>query len=321
MTEPLRFDGRAVIVTGAGRGLGRAHALLLGSLGASVVVNDLGSELSGTGADSGPAHVVAEEIAAAGGEAVASVADVADERSAGSIVELALARFGRIDVVVNNAGILTSDRFPEMGVDVLMRHLAVHVAGTFNVTRAAWPAMVQAGYGRVVATTSSAVFGAPPLIGYAAAKGALIGLARSLAQLGAGDGIRVNLLAPAADTRMVLDPSLRADNGLPPLPADASADPTRGPQEVSPMLAVLAHESCPVNGEIISAGGGRAARVYLAETGGLVAPGLEPAELLARWPQIVDGETTAIPQSTAEYIAHREARIAAASPDRHLTDG
>ena len=130
--------------------------------------------------------------------------------------------------IVNNAGILTSDRFPEMGVDVLMRHLTVHVAGTFNVTRAAWPSMVEAGYGRVVATTSSAVFGAPPLIGYATAKGALIGLARSLAQLGAGDGIRVNLLAPAADTRMVFDPALRADNGLPPLPVDVPADPTRG---------------------------------------------------------------------------------------------
>ena len=113
----------------------------------------------------------------------------------------------------------------------------------------------------------------------------MIGLARSLAQFGAGDGIRVNLLAPAADTRMVLDPSLRAENGLPPLPADSRPDPTRGAAEVSPMLAVLAHESCPVNGEIISAGGGRLAHIYLAETGGLVAPGLEPAELLARWPR------------------------------------
>jgi NAD(P)-dependent dehydrogenase (short-subunit alcohol dehydrogenase family) len=306
----LRFDGRVAIVTGAGRGLGREHARLLASRGARVVVNDLGSELSGAGVDDGPAQTVVSEIERDGAQAVASCADVADPAGAQSIVELALERWGRIDIVVNNAGILTMDTFPEMELDVLMRHLAVHVGGTFNVTRAAWPHMASAGYGRVIATTSSALFGAPPLIGYAAAKGALVGLARSLAVQGADAGILVNLLAPAAETRMVTDPGLRARNGLPPLPADAAPDASRGAAEVAPMLAVLAHESCAISGQILSAGGGRLAHIYIAETAGLVAAGLAPEDLVARWDEIIDASHPAVPGSTAEYIAHREARIA-----------
>jgi NAD(P)-dependent dehydrogenase (short-subunit alcohol dehydrogenase family) len=298
----LRFDGRVAVVTGAGRGLGREYARLLASRGARVVVNDLGSELSGAGLDDGPAQTVVSEIERDGAQAVASCADVAEPAGAQSIVELALERWGRIDIVVNNAGILTMDAFPEMELDVLMRHLAVHVGGTFNVTRAAWPHMARAGYGRVIATTSSALFGAPPLIGYATAKGALVGLARSLAVQGADAGILVNLLAPAAETRMVTDPGLRARNGLPPLPADAAPDAS--------MLAALAHESCTISGQILSAGGGRLAHIYIAETAGLVAAGLAPEDLAARWDEITDASHPAVPGSTAEYIAHREARIA-----------
>ncbi len=309
MLEELRFDDRAVVVTGAGRGLGRAHALLLASRGANVVVNDLGAELSGAGNDPSPAESVVQEIVAAGGQAVPSTASVADEQGAASIVATALDHYGRLDAVINNAGILTVDHFGEMPLDVLMRHFSVHVAGTFNVTRAAWPHLTARGHGRVVLTTSSAIFGAGHLIGYSTCKAALIGLGRSLAQAGAADGVRVNLLAPAAETRMVTDPQLRADSGLPPISRQAAADESRAAAEVSPVIAVLAHESCPVNGEIISAGGGRLARIYLAETGGVVAPGLSPEEVLATWEAIVDPAGSVAPGSTSEYVRHREARI------------
>lgn len=317
----LRFDGRVVAVTGAGRGLGRSHALLLASLGARVVVNDLGTDLSGEGRDTAPADEVVAEIVQAGGEAVANVASVADPVGAASIVTAALERYGRIDALVNNAGILTLDQFPEMATETLASHLAVHVLGTFNVTRAAWPHMVASGYGRVVITTSSAMFGAPSLIGYATAKGALVGLGRSLAQVGADDGIRVNLVAPAAETRMVTDPELRRRSGLPPLPGTAAPDPGRSAAEVSPTVAMLAHETCPLNGEIISAGSGRLARIHFSETGGIVRPGLAPAEVREAWGEIASSGERYDPASTADYVAHREARIRAALLHEARTQG
>jgi NAD(P)-dependent dehydrogenase (short-subunit alcohol dehydrogenase family) len=317
----LRFDGRVVAVTGAGRGLGRSHALLLASLGASVVVNDLGTDLSGEGRDTGPADEVVAEIAQSGGEAVANAASVADPAGAASIVGAALERYGRIDAVVNNAGILTLDQFPEMATDTLASHLAVHVLGTFNVTRAAWPHMAASGYGRVVITTSSAIFGAPSLIGYATAKGALVGLGRSLAEVGTDLGIRVNLVAPAAETRMVTDPELRRRSGLPPLSATATPDPGRAAAEVSPTVAMLAHETCRLNGEIISAGSGRLARILLSETRGIVRPGLTPAEVRDAWTEIAASGERYDPSSTADYVAHREAEIRTARSHQAGTQG
>ncbi len=224
----LRFDGRVAVVTGAGRGIGRAHALLLAARGASVVVNDLGSSTDGVGADEGPAAAVAAEIVAAGGSAVADRNDVASVDGGQALVDAAVERFGRIDVVVNNAGIIRWAGLPDADLDNIERHLAVHVAGSFNTTRAAWPHFVEQGYGRIVMTTSAGLFGLPKNLGYATAKGGLVGMTRSLHTAGAKHGIAINLIAPAAMTRMAGPAGDDAEA--------AEADPM-APHLVAPMVA------------------------------------------------------------------------------------
>ncbi len=298
------------VVTGAGRGIGRAHALALALRGAKVVVNDLGCALTGTGSDPGPAAAVADEIVSAGGEAVPSHASVADPNGAESIVEAAIDRFGRIDIVVNNAGNLDPGSLPDLTVAELMHHLEIHVAGAFNVTRAAWPHLLERQYGRIVLTTSAGLYGGSFLVSYASAKGATVSLGRSLADAGAQHGIRVNMLAPAADTRMVFDPDFRAKCQLPPVDPLAPPDPTRAPDRVVPMLLVLVHEQCPVNGEILWAGLGRFARIFIAETRGIIDPDVDPEGILARWEEIVGERAYAVHTTTAEAVAFREALIA-----------
>ena len=308
--QELRFDDRVAIVTGAGRGIGRAHALALAERGAKVVVNDLGNSLSGIGADDGPAHAVAAEIVAAGGEAVPNAGDVATETGARSIVATALERFGRIDVLVNNAGNLEPDEMPALERSGLERHLDIHVVGHFNVTRAAWPTMVEQGYGRVVMTASVGLLGGPSLIAYSTAKGGVLSLGRSLAPVAAEHGIKVNLLAPAAETRMVTDTAMRARANLPPL--GAGSPPGRGPELVVPMLLVLAHESCPVNGELFEAGLGRFSRLFVAETRGVVGPDLTAEDLLDRWDEIVDEAGYRVHTTTKDALDFREAILARA---------
>src|SRR5260221_13432574 len=166
MTEH-RFDGRVAVVTGAGRGIGRAHARLLAARGAQLVVNDLGGSMDGVGADAGPAAAVAAEIVAAGGDAVADTSDIATEAGGQAVVDAALEQFGRIDIGINNARIIRWAGLPDADLDNLQQHFAVHVAGSFNTIRAAWPHLVEQGYGRVVNTTSSGVFGLPSNLGYA----------------------------------------------------------------------------------------------------------------------------------------------------------
>ena len=157
----LNFEGRVAVVTGAGRGIGRAHALLLAERGATLVVNDLGGSIEGEGTDAGPASAVASEILAAGGVAIADNSDVATPAGAQALVDSAVERFGRLDILVNNAGIVRWAGFPKLDEDNLAKHLAVHVGGSFNTTRAAWPHMVDQGYGRIVMTTSAGLFGLP----------------------------------------------------------------------------------------------------------------------------------------------------------------
>jgi NAD(P)-dependent dehydrogenase (short-subunit alcohol dehydrogenase family) len=288
----LRFDGRVAVVTGAGRGVGRAHALLLAARGAGVVVNDLGSSVAGKGADGGPAAEVVAEITAAGGDAVADASDVSSPEGANALVDTAVERFGRIDVLVANAGIVRWAGFPEADEGNLARHLAVHVGGSFHTARAAWPHMVEQAYGRIVLTTSSGVFGLPNNTSYATAKGAVIGLARSLATAGAEHGITVNLIAPAAMTRM----AGRAD--------DAADDDPMAPRLVAPLVAYLAHEDCPVSGELYAAGGGRFARMFVACGPGYVGAG-EPTveDIAAHWDAINEEEGYSVPTNLPEWSA------------------
>ena len=272
------------MVTGAGRGIGRAYAELLASLGASVVVNDLGGAMDGSGSDSGPAAEVASVI---GG--LASGHDISSAEGAQAVVDLAISSFGRIDILINNAGIVRWAAFPDVDIENLEAHLAVHTAGTFHLMRAAWPRMAEAGYGRIVNTTSSGVFGLPNNTSYAAAKAAVIGLTRSAALAGAGAGIKVNLIAPAAVTRM----------------AGGRGAPEMTPDEVAPLVAYLAHESCPVSGEMYAAGAGRFARIFMASTPGYVhaGPGATIEDVAEHWGAINSESGYTVPGDVVEWSA------------------
>jgi len=299
----LRFDGRVAVVTGAGRGIGRAYALLLAERGASVVVNDLGSSTDGVGEDDGPASTVAAEIVAAGGTAVADRHDIASVGGADALVATAVEQFGHLDIVVNNAGIIRWAGLPEADLDNIEAHLAVHVAGSFNTTRAAWPHFVDQGYGRIVMTTSAGMFGLPKNLGYATAKGGLVGMTRSLKVAGAKHGITVNLIAPAAMTRMAGPAGEDA--------VAAESDPM-APHLVAPMVAYLAHEDCPVSGEIYAAGAGRFARIFIASTVGYVQQDPEPTieDVAANWAAINDETGYWLPPDlmgwSAEFMQHLE---------------
>jgi NAD(P)-dependent dehydrogenase (short-subunit alcohol dehydrogenase family) len=274
------FKGRVAVVTGAGRGIGRAHALLLADRGASVVVNDLGGSMRGTGADAEVAASVADEIVTGGGAAIGDSSDVATVAGAQALIDSAVREFGRLDILINNAGIIRWAGPPEADSDNLSKHLAVHAVGSFNTTRAAWPHMVEQGYGRIVMTTSTGIFGLPQNLSYATAKGAVIGMARSLATAGATHGIKINLIAPAALTRMAGQTTAVAD----------SPAPEMSPELVAPMVAFLAHETCPVSGEIYTAGAGRFARIFIASTEGYVHLASRPTveDVAENWETIND---------------------------------
>ena len=202
----VRLDGRVALVTGAGGGLGRRHALTLAGLGAKVVVNDVGGTVHGGNGDAAPADRVVAEIEALGGEAVAHHASIADPAGAQSLVELAVERFGSVDVLVNNAGILRDKTFAKITLEDFEAVLAVHLMGTVYCTHAAWPVMLEQGYGRVVVTTSgSATNGNFGQSNYAAAKLGVVGLMNVLALEGVRKGVLINAIAPGAATRMTTD--------------------------------------------------------------------------------------------------------------------
>lgn len=258
--EELRFDGRVAVITGAGRGLGRAYALLLASRGAKVVVNDPGVSRHGEGGDAGPAQDVVGEIRAAGGDAIASTASVATPEGGQAIIDAATSRFGRIDILIHNAGINRSVPLREMSWEQFATVLGVHLHGAFHVARAALPIMCDAGYGRMVMTSSIAGLYSDKKNGaYSVAKAGLIGLSNTIALEGAESGVTCNAIVPAAVTRL--------SEGI-----DTSSFPTMTPEQVAPSVAWLAHEKCAITGEILVSLAGRIAKAYVSETRGVFQP-------------------------------------------------
>jgi NAD(P)-dependent dehydrogenase (short-subunit alcohol dehydrogenase family) len=296
----IRYDNRVAIVTGAGAGLGREHALLLAGRGAKVVVNDPGGSVDGTGGASAVADRVVAEIRAAGGEAVASYASVADETAAQSIVDTAMTAWGRLDILVNNAGILRDKAFVNMPMEDFETVVQVHLMGSIYCTKAAWPIMREAKYGRIVVTTSvSGTVGNFGQTNYGAAKMALNGFINCLRFEGAKYNIMANAISPAARTRMT-------EAILPPDMLEFLK-----PELVSPAVAYLCSEECTVSGEIISAMAGGFSRVQYVQSEGVYFDPTQPVtvDMVAEaFPKIMDMGT---PQSHPEGFARLEAQLRA----------
>ena len=291
MSDQLGYDGKVVIITGAGGGLGRQHALLMASRGALVVINDLGGAVDGSGSDKGAAERVVDEIKALGGEAVADTNSVATPEGGKAIVQTALDAYGTVDVVINNAGILRDKAFHNMEPDLMNPVFDVHLKGAFHVTQPAWGIMREKGYGRIISTSSAAgIFGNFGQTNYGAAKMGLVGFTRVLAVEGAKYNIKANAIAPLALTRMTesimgalgdkLDPAL-----------------------VSPIVTYLAHEDCPVSGQTFSVGGGRVAHVFIGETQGYHQADLSPEDLRDNWGTVTDQTGYGVPNNLAEETA------------------
>jgi NAD(P)-dependent dehydrogenase (short-subunit alcohol dehydrogenase family) len=252
------FDGKVAVVTGAGGGLGRAHALLLAAEGAKVVVNDYGGDSSGNRGGSAMAAAVVDQIIAAGGEAVADSSDVALEGD--QVIRTAIDAFGAVHLLINNAGIAGGGTIESIPVEDFDRMVAIHLGGTLAVTRAAWPHLREQGYGRIVNTSSASVFGLPGTPSYITAKAAIFGLTRALGHDGRAIGVTVNAIMPSAFSRLTArSPEFAQvmEAGFP-------------PEKASPFVCSLLTDRVPCNGETFVVGGGRAARVVLATAPGLV---------------------------------------------------
>jgi NAD(P)-dependent dehydrogenase (short-subunit alcohol dehydrogenase family) len=290
----LRFDGRVAVITGAGRGLGRAYALLLASRGCKVVVNDTGASTRGDEILADPAQEVVDAIVAAGGEAIPCNVAVGSKEAGQAIVQSALDQWGRIDVLIHNAGNVRYGTIAELSLDDFTAVTDVHLKGGFFLVQAAWPHMEQAGYGRIVLTSSiSGLYGSTPSVNYGISKAGLIGLNNVAALEGAEHGIRSNVIVPNAMTRMA--------DGL-----DTSQYPRLTEDLVAPMVGWLAHESCTVSGELMVAGGGRMGRIWWTESKGAWLPDWTIEDVAANLDQIREssGERWTFPPFPTGFVDH-----------------
>jgi NAD(P)-dependent dehydrogenase (short-subunit alcohol dehydrogenase family) len=287
----LRFDGRVAIVTGAGRGLGREYALLLACRGARVVVNDFGGSVDGEGRSEGLAAAVAQEIRELGGDAAPDGNTVATADGGRAIVEGAIEAYGRVDILINNAGISRPRAFLNMTPDCLDPVLEVHLKGAFHVTQPAWIKMREQGYGRILNAVSSAgilgVFGGTA---YGAAKMGLVGFTRVLATEGAKYNVKANAIAPIAKTRMSEE-------------VIGSLGDRLTPALVAPLAGWLVHEECPVSGEIYTAGGGHISRYFMGLTHGYYHPELTMEHLRDNFDEIRSEHGYIVPRDVRDEFA------------------
>jgi NAD(P)-dependent dehydrogenase (short-subunit alcohol dehydrogenase family) len=281
----LAFDGRAAVITGAGTGLGRQHALLLAQRGAAVVVNDPGLTADGQST----AQLVVDEIKSLGGVAVANTSSIATPEGGLELVAACVAAFGSVDIVVNNAGIVRDKSFAKMTPDLVEPVLDVHLKGAFFVTQPAFGYMKEAGYGRIIFTTSAAgLFGNFGQTNYGAAKMGLVGLARVLNLEGDRYGVTANVVAPIAATAM--------SAGI----LDEDWERRLDPALVSPIVAYLAHHDCTVSGQIFSAAAGRVAKIFIGEGRGFYSPELTLEDIRDEWDTICSEADYSTPMSAAD---------------------
>jgi NAD(P)-dependent dehydrogenase (short-subunit alcohol dehydrogenase family) len=318
MTNELRFDGQVAVITGAGGGLGKEYALLLASRGARVLVNDIGGSVTGDGSNSEAAQAAAAEIRQLGGEAVADNHSVTSPEGGQAIIDAAQNAWGRVDIVINNAGIVRDAPFEDMTAEQFEPLLDVHLRGAFHVTRPAWKVMREQGYGRILNTTSAAgILGNAGMSNYGSAKTGLIGFTRVLAAEGADRNIKVNAVAPIAFTRMLTHSIDSAEQ-----PADAASQAVLDdlvnqylkkldPGLVAPMAAFLTHRDCPVTGEIYTVGAGHVSRFFIGRTKGFYSPELSIEQVRDHLDEIRDEAGYTVPGGPADEMGELFATILA----------